>query len=847
MKSKPLSKYFLFIIAVLLSSFIIYCSNQITSEITPDNTQKFSIDENSKIGTLIGTLDLNGDTIDKLIIKNGNIENPFLISSNGKINVVKEINYEAIQKYDFEIFVKDNLEEISSLLLEININDVDEIPPEVSDFNIDLSLDVPINNVISTIIANHSENDIDKESGFEYQIDLDYEGLFIVDQASGEITITKELYPNASTYILILEVMDNLKNVGYAIGKVNITNINNPLTIEDQIFTINEDANTIGTVIASDAVNIASYIIINGNDNGIFNIDNNGLLTVLTSVDYETTIEHILVIEVTDNLGNKASTIVTININDLDEVAPSIDSQTYTVDENVPHGTSVADIVATDNENVTAFNIIGNGVNKFSIDNMGRLITAGNIDFESGLETTGGGIEGTGLTYGYILQIEVSDAAGNKASAIVTINVNNLDEVVPSIDSQTYTVDENVLHGTSVADVIATDNEGSITSYTITSGNDGNVFSIDNTGKIITIGDINFEVKNSYQLSIEVSDAAGNKASAIITINVNNIDSVPVLPSLGSVTLIENVAVGYHLLNIVATDADNDIVDYSIISGNGMSKFTITTTVNKQGELKTSAEIDYETAPISEGQRKYSIEVEVRDANGNISSRIYNIRIVNQDENPVITNQTFAIDENVLNGAFISTVVATDDGGVTSYDIVGGSGQGKFSINNIGQLTTAGDIDFETGLVMTGGGIDGTDSTYGYILQIEISDAAGNKASAVITINVNDLDEVPPTLTHRTFSIDENVPIGTSLGSIIANDNEGVTSYNIIGGNGGESKFSIDNTGELVTTGDIDYEIGPAIFPNGSRVYSVLVEVSDAAGNTASQNYFIIINDILND
>ena len=61
-------------------------------------------------------------------------------------------------------------------------------------------------------------------------------------------------------------------------------------------------------------------------------------------------------------------------------------------------------------------------------------------------------------------------------------------------------------------------------------------------------------------------------------------------------------------------------------------------------------------------------------------------------------------------------------------------------------------------------------------------------------------DREAPSISNHTFMVNENVPVGTELGQVMATDNVGVTAaYSITNGNTGNA-FSIDSNGLLVTT-----------------------------------------------
>ena len=173
-------------------------------------------------------------------------------------------------------------------------------------------------------------------------------------------------------------------------------------------------------------------------------------------------------------------------------------------------------VSATDNERIKSYAITaGNTDNAFVISWSGLLTTASNIDYETN----------------YSLTVQVTDGAGNTASNIITVNVISIvppatDTNAPIIFSQSFHVLENVPIGSFVGVVSATDNER-IKSYAITSGNANNTFAISWSGLLTTTSNIDYETTNTYSLTVEVTDGAGNTDNNTITVNVINIALPP--------------------------------------------------------------------------------------------------------------------------------------------------------------------------------------------------------------------------------------------------------------------------------------------------------------------------------
>ncbi|MDO6749085.1 cadherin repeat domain-containing protein, partial [Gilvimarinus sp. 1_MG-2023] len=110
----------------------------------------------------------------------------------------------------------------------------------------------------------------------------------------------------------------------------------------------------------------------------------------------------------------------------------------------------------------------------------------------------------------------------------VTLAVNNLDEVAPTITSgDTATaIDENSGAGQVVYTATADDSADISDGVTFSlSGDDAAYFSIDaSTGEVTLLADADYETKSSYSFTVTATDGAGNHTDQAVTLAVNNLD-----------------------------------------------------------------------------------------------------------------------------------------------------------------------------------------------------------------------------------------------------------------------------------------------------------------------------------
>ena len=185
--------------------------------------------------------------------------------------------------------------------------------------------------------------------------------------------------------------------------------------------------------------------------------------------------------------------------------------------------------------------------------------------------------------------------------------------------STTRSVAENTASGQNIgAPVTATDTDTSDTlTYTL-GGTDAADFGIvRSSGQLQTSAALDFETKDSYAVTVSVSDGNGGADSIDVTINVTNVDEPNFAPTFTEGTsttrsVAENTASGQNIgAPVTATDTDtSDTLTYTL-GGTDAADFGI---VRSSGQLQTSAALDFET------KDSYAVTVSVSDGNGGADS-----------------------------------------------------------------------------------------------------------------------------------------------------------------------------------------------------------------------------------
>jgi VCBS repeat-containing protein len=252
---------------------------------------------------------------------------------------------------------------------------------------------------------------------------------------------------------------------------------------------------------------------------------------------------------------------------------------------------------------------------------------------------------------------------------------------------------------------------------------------------------LDFETTPSFVLTVQADDGNGNTDTALITINLNDINDAPTIAANAGLTVNEG-AIGTVITSaeLAVADADN---------GPAQIVFTITATPANGtlllGGVPVGVGGTFTQDDIDNGRVTYthdgsetladSFTFTVSDgAGGSIGPTAFNITINAVNDDPVVNDQGLpALAENSPNGTVVGNVVASDvDGGPLSYSITAGNTGGAFAIDPLtGQVTVANStaLDFETNPVFT--------------LTVQVDDGFGGTDTATVTINLTNVNETP--------------------------------------------------------------------------------------------------------
>jgi hypothetical protein len=658
---------------------------------------------------------------------------------------------------------------------------------------------------------------------------------FAINATTGVLTVAAAAALNfevTPAFALVIKVQDNgTGNLSsQATITISLTDVNEAPAISNQSFSIAENSSngtTVGTVIAADpdAGQTKTFSILSGNANSTFVINSStGVLTVTNTAtsNFEVTPSFTLVVKVQDNgTGNLSSqATITVSLADVNE-APAISNQSFSITENSSNGTTVGTVIAADPDagQVLSYSILSGNVNgAFSINASNGVLTVANeaaLNFE--------------LSPSFALVIKVQDnGIGNlNSQATLTISLLDVNEE-PVINNQLFSITENSPNATYIGTVIATDpDSGQTMTFSIASGNTNGAIAINaSTGALVVANQaaLNFIINPTFSLGVKVTDnGTGNLFKiANVTVSVLPIPNQPPVIINQTFTLNQNSPTGTSVGIVTATDPDaGQKLVYSILSGNTEGAFTINSST---GEILVSNSTTFHIKSSS----SFALVVQVHDNGSVILSNQATVTVVMlaANEPPLILNQTKSTLEHQPIGTIVGNISAYDpDSGIpVIFSITSGNIGNGFAIDaNNGNLT----INNPAAVCYEGNPV--------FNLNVKVQDNEGLTSEAIITVNVADINE-KPLCNNQIFTINENAPEQTLIGSIVATENDfnQTLTYSIVSGNlqdaftidGSNGSIKVNNTSVLNFERDKEFSLIVSVQDNGLGNLSTLTTIT---------------------
>jgi len=271
-------------------------------------------------------------------------------------------------------------------------------------------------------------------------------------------------------------------------------------------------------------------------------------------------------------------------------------------------------------------------------------------------------------------------------------------------------------------------------------------------------------------------------------------------------------------LSSVDPDAGNTHT-YTIQAGGNGNLFNIS-----GANLRTSQSFNYESAT------SYTVTIRSTDNGGLFYDKTFTINVNNVNETPYGLNFSGSIPENSATGTTVGTVTTldVDSGDTFTYSLVDTANypdNNSFTITSGGVLKSAAVFNFE--------------SKSSYSIKVRTTDAGGLTFDGVLTVSVTNVNEAPTNLALSSSSISENVPTGTTIGTLSSTDpDSGDTfTYSLVDGGSYPDNASFSISGSSLRSA--------VVFNFESKSsYSIRVRTTDAGGLTYDKTLTITITNV---
>jgi uncharacterized delta-60 repeat protein len=349
------------------------------------------------------------------------------------------------------------------------------------------------------------------------------------------------------------------------------------------------------------------------------------------------------------------------------------------------------------------------------------------------------------------------------ASANLTVTDNEIATYRPVIAPQSFQIAENSETGTDVGSVVASDPDpGQTLSFALTSASVPRAFSLNPSTGLIEVADsslLNHEAVSSVTLTVTVTDSGDPALSSsnTMTISITDINETPVVADQ-DFWIDENAANGTVVGTVTAVDPDNGQTLTWTATGGGIADALAVNPATGQITVVNSSLLNYEA--ISD----FSLRVTVTDnASLPASAAAYAlIHLRNINEAPVVIPGNATVTENASNGTHVASILVTDEdagGANVTYALTSSTVPGAFSVDSQTGLITVADsslLNFEQ-----------VSSATLIVSATEIGTSL--TGTGTVHISLNDVNE-HPVISNAAFSIAENSPNGSTVGTVSASD-----------------------------------------------------------------------------
>ncbi|MDG1694726.1 MAG: cadherin domain-containing protein, partial [Porticoccaceae bacterium] len=751
-------------------------------------------------------------------------------SSTGQVTTTAIFNYEDQSQHSFIVVASDDSQNQSvGKPVTVVIANLDDTAPVITSAESAGSIleHTGAGQVVYVATANDSA-DIN-EGSLTFSLSSNNDALSI-DSQTGVVTLDENpVYAEQEDYSFNIVVTDSAENSSSINVSLNVVSkgILPPPPPPTEDLSINENSGAAQLVYTVGAVNGVVYSLGDGSDPALTIDSVTGSVTLIDNPNFESQDAYQFVVVATNALGEGISTALTLDIVNLDELPPAITSGAVADDQNFSLPGQINENSGSEQVIYTA-TAVDSG-DDIAVGPITFSLAAGHnsglsIDGDSGVVTLASNPDADTQSL-YSFTVIATDGVGNASEQAVTLEVNNLDDTAPSITSGNSAISINENSGanqivyTATADDSA-DVQATPVSFKLAAGSDSALTINSVTGEVTLSTDPDHETQSEYEFAVIASDGAGNSSESVsVTLEIINLDdSPPVITSSAEANqVVTNSEAGQVVYSAVADDSADvsDGVTFSL-SNDSNGAFSI----DSEGVVTLVNQPLYDSSndPENTGISELSFTIVATDGSGQIDTQEVTLEIVNSDvEAPVFTSPTQSnADEN---NQFIYQAQVLD-----ASDVIFSLGVGS---------DLALEIDSNTGVISVKDGHTDYETQDQYQFVVEATDDNGNSSSQVVSVEINNVDEVAPVITSA-----ENIIVSEGASADIYTATATDSDFN--GSAATTFELTEDSDGFTILDGVVSFD------GSASSDTSFTIEAFDEEGNISLQTVNVAVAEGVN-
>uniref|UniRef100_T1J876 Cadherin domain-containing protein n=1 Tax=Strigamia maritima TaxID=126957 RepID=T1J876_STRMM len=768
--------------------------------------------------------------------------------------------------------------EVENQRVIIRIKDVNDELPYFINRPLPMQAVVKLNAPPGTPVYKLQARDPDTDANIHFFLVRDYTGgRFEVDERSGEVrTRGTGPFQLDKEYVLYVKAEDQNGRISEREfqstkeEKLSITGGQRPPQFYMQSYdaTIPENKKKDSDIIAVKAKSFAQREIrytlkAQGMGAGTFNIGpSTGIVKLAKELDYEDPRQphtYSLIVTATEDSGGFSTSVeLTIKVTDVNDNPPKFelpDYQAHNVDEDIPIGTSILKVRATDADSEQNAQIeYSVSDDNFTINQHGEIASNKRLDADD-----------NNAFYMFTVIARDKGEPPKTGTATVRIYTKNKNDEPPKFSQDVYTpnVDENAGPNTLVTTVVASDKDGDNVKFGFAGGGTkSGQFTIEEMTGVIRLhnGPINLD-KDKYELNVTARDDGSccengpstiHTSTALVVVFITDVnDNKPVFKDCGSYNpkVQEGAPSGTHVLKVTATDEDkgqNGQVQYSIVQQPNQkgTKFIVD---QATGDIKTNKVFDRE----GEDGKFVSVTVKATDLGNPPLEGVCSFKVEITDINdnpPLFDRQEYRerVKQDTSIGTNILRVSASDEdadnNGAIVYNL-----SFPYDIKDMEYF----DINPDSGWIILKKPLD----KEGYAFQAIAQDKGVPPLSKAVDVTIEVVDRAnnPPVWDQTTYGpvyIKENTTVGTRIVSLKARsgiDDNPTVYYSFIRGSTAQTNkfdtFYVQQRSEngwtwadIFVNQQLDYE--------SIKEYNLTIRNNGAQQLASEATIYIILEDV---